>query len=257
MLPLKIKTTQNPSLTAQERHVLPLLWSSDHHLSVLTLFGTPIHCFDIALWCILPLGTVYVHFLYLSSIIVSVFYMAEPWEWTFLVSCAFSRSPTITLEKPNGMLFKFDFRVKGRSIMSLRRNLTLLHLRKKRAEGWLTACILVMAKPLSPNWWSTSVLTKLVMKFGRQQKLSMLMTNRGFMRWLVYRHFKWRILTSLLMWTRRWDEIKHLIVSDDAQKMSNKLDNMLMVFIIHSLHEDYESAQNQTLKNPNIPIVRN
>lgn len=34
------------------------------------------------------------------------------------------------------------------------------------------------------------------------------------------------------------DEIKLWMVSDDAKKMSMKLDNMLMVFILHGLHKD-------------------
>ena len=51
------------------------------------------------------------------------------------------------------------------------------------------------------------------------------------------------------------EEIKLQLVNDDVQKMSDKLDNMLMVFVLHGLHKDFESVRNQTLTNSDIPTV--
>ncbi|XP_057430639.1 uncharacterized protein LOC130723554 isoform X1 [Lotus japonicus] len=51
------------------------------------------------------------------------------------------------------------------------------------------------------------------------------------------------------------DEVKLMLEKDDVKEMKKKIDNLLMVLVLHGLHKDYESIRNQTLTNPGIPTV--
>lgn len=43
------------------------------------------------------------------------------------------------------------------------------------------------------------------------------------------------------------EELKLMSVSDDLQKVFSKLENMFMVFVLHGIHNDFESVWNQNL----------
>ncbi|XP_050894398.1 uncharacterized protein LOC127101108 [Lathyrus oleraceus] len=49
--------------------------------------------------------------------------------------------------------------------------------------------------------------------------------------------------------------LKLMLVSDDITKVLGKLDNMFMVFVLHSLPKEYSSVKDQALTNTTIPMV--
>ncbi|XP_050890899.1 uncharacterized protein LOC127096364 [Lathyrus oleraceus] len=51
------------------------------------------------------------------------------------------------------------------------------------------------------------------------------------------------------------DDLKLMLVSDDITKILGKLDNMLMVFVLHDLSKEYSSVKDQALTNITIPTV--
>lgn len=51
------------------------------------------------------------------------------------------------------------------------------------------------------------------------------------------------------------DDLKLMLVSDDITKILGKLDNMLMVFVLHGLSKEYTSVKDQALTNTTIHTV--
>ena len=48
-------------------------------------------------------------------------------------------------------------------------------------------------------------------------------------------------------------EFKLLVIDDDPKKMLEKLDNVCMVYVLHGLHEKYESTRSNILSTSDIP----
>jgi hypothetical protein len=51
------------------------------------------------------------------------------------------------------------------------------------------------------------------------------------------------------------EEAKLMLLNQDAKKMAEKLDNMIMVFVLHGLHKKFEYVRNQTLTNSEVPML--
>lgn len=51
------------------------------------------------------------------------------------------------------------------------------------------------------------------------------------------------------------DDLKLVLASDDIMKVLGKLENIFMVFILHSIRKEYNSVKDQALRNIIIPTL--